>query len=191
MSVLPQSQRHRAQPLDTDPLRYLRGVLGFFLGGGAVVALLLALTGVAPKALLLAGLLWGLFGMLASIVDVVFEPLAELAGGLLAGVGVKRAPPDRLADVLRRVEQLSDAEPALAAAELEGFRRDAGLLLAADEIRLGVALAALYDRRLDQPGRALGELRHLIDRHPHLRETVQLRARLAELQDRHPGGRTP
>jgi len=85
--VLPEFQRGRAQTFDTDPLRYLRGVLTFFLGSGAVIALVLGLTGLAPKALLLAGLLWTLLGILTGVVDLVLEPLGELAGGALARLG--------------------------------------------------------------------------------------------------------
>src|ERR1041385_6175011 len=43
--LLPESLRGRAVTIDDDPFRYLRGVLAFLLGGGTVVALLLALTG--------------------------------------------------------------------------------------------------------------------------------------------------
>lgn len=165
-------------------------MLSFFLGGGAVVALVLGLTGLAPRALLLASLLWVLFGMLTGVVDLLLAPLAELAGGVLAGAGLARAAPDRLGEVLQRVALLDGAEgqPALAAAELERFRRDAGLLAAGEDIRLGLRLASLYEQRLGDPGRALRELRRLIDLHPHLRETVALRARLSELQARHPQG---
>ncbi|HEU5219198.1 MAG TPA: hypothetical protein VFU23_11095, partial [Gemmatimonadales bacterium] len=67
MPLLPKSLRGRAESLDADPFSYLRGVLAFFLGGGAVVALVLALTGTEPRALALAGLLWTLFGLMAGL----------------------------------------------------------------------------------------------------------------------------
>jgi hypothetical protein len=64
-------------------------------------------------------------------------------------------------------------------------RRTARKLDPQDDIRLGRALAELYEQQLNDPGRALGELRRLIDRHPGLRETVQLRGLLASLRAQH------
>ncbi len=43
---------------DADPFGYLRGVLTFLFGGGIVVALVRAATGMSPRALGLAGALW-------------------------------------------------------------------------------------------------------------------------------------
>jgi hypothetical protein len=85
--VLPDAERPAASR-DSDPLLYLRSAVGFLLGGGAVVALVLALTGAAPapRALLLAGLLWTLFGLLTGLVDFVLAPLAEWIGGRLGGL---------------------------------------------------------------------------------------------------------
>ena len=185
---LPKSQRHRAKSYDADPLRYLRGVLAFFLGSGTLVALILALTGVAPRALLLAGLLWALFGILTGMVDFLLGPLAEFIGELFASIS-SSAPEraDRVSSVLRRAEELAGplGQPEAAARELEALRKGAGKLNPADDIRLGLALAELYERQLKDPGRALGEVRRLIDRHPGLRETVQLRGLLAALRAEH------
>lgn len=185
--VLPDSQRNPALTLDTDPLRYLRGVLAFFLGSGAIIALVLALTGVAPRALVLAGLLWALFGILSGIVDLLLEPLAELGGGWLASLGLAReAGPDRVTAALQHAEQLAGplAQPEAGAAELEAIQGSA-TLAPGDAIRVGLALAALYEHQLQDPARALDELRRLIDRYPDLRRTVQLRERLAAVRVRH------
>jgi hypothetical protein len=188
VSGLPKSQRHRAQSYDADPLRYLRGVLVFFLGGGTLVALILALTGVAPRALLLAGVLWALFGILTGMVDFLLGPLAELIGELFANLS-SAAPEraDRVSGALQHAEELAGAldQPGAAARELERLRKGMGKLDPADDIRIGLALAELYERQLRDPGRALGELRRLIDRHPQLRETVQLRGLLAALRAEH------
>ena len=94
MPVLPESERP-APGRDADPLEYLRGALLFLLGGGAVVVLVLALAGAAPApgALLLAGLLWTLFGLLTGLVDFLLAPLAEWLGGRLAGLSGRQPPP--------------------------------------------------------------------------------------------------
>jgi len=184
--VLPELQRGRARTVDTDPLRYLRGVLTFFLGSGAVIALVLGLTGLAPRALLLAGLLWALLGILTGVVDLVLEPLGELAGGALARLGFSGAKQDRVSAVLAHAAELAGTlrRPEAAAAELLALEHGAALR-PQEEIRVGLTLASLYEHQLDDPGRALAELRRLIDRHPQLRQTVQLRNRLAELRARH------
>jgi flagellar biosynthesis protein FliQ len=186
--VLPKSPRHRAKSYDADPLRYLRGVLAFFLGGGTLIALLLALTGVAPRALLLAGLLWALFGILTGMVDFLLGPLAEFIGELFANI-TSAAPEraDRVSEALRKADELAGQldQPEAAARELETLRKGAGRLSPRDDIRIGLALAELYERQLKDPGRALGELRRLIDRHPEVRETVQLRGLLAALRAEH------
>lgn len=88
MSLLPESLRGRAKTLDTDPFRYLRGVITFFMGGGAVVALVLGLTGVEPRALLLAGLLWALFGFMSGMLEAVLDPLIEFLNTVLTNVGL-------------------------------------------------------------------------------------------------------
>ena len=189
MPVLPEAQRNRAPSLEADPLRYLRGVLGFFLGGAIVVALVLGLTGVAPRALVLAALLWTLLGLLTGMVDLVLEPLAEGLGGWFARMGRGPSPSDHVGETLRRAEQLSEVQgnAALAAAELELLQREAARLTPLEDLRIGLALAALYEQRLADPGRALGELRRLIDRYPELRQTAALRLRLAALRARHFG----
>jgi hypothetical protein len=71
-------------------------------------------------------------------------------------------------------------QPETALVELDGLRR-AGLS-AADDLRVGVALVDLYDRRLGEPGRAMAELRRLIDRHPGDRSVRRLRHALAALK---------
>lgn len=219
MSPLPERLRSRAKTLDTDPFRYLRGVIAFFMGGGAVIALVLALTGVEPRALLLAGLLWTLFGFMSGMVEAVVDPLIEFLNTVLINVGLTRAvagfsaeetlaarghadaaaeayrlraetPGDRLPALLRRAELLAGplAQPLAAVAELEALQRDANHFRPADDMRLGLALAELYEQRLDDPGRAMVEVRRLIDRYPEARQTRGLRGLLAALRARHFAG---
>jgi tetratricopeptide (TPR) repeat protein len=214
--LLPESLRGRAATIDSDPFRYLRGVLVFLLGGGTVVALLLALTGVEPRALLLAGLLWGLYGFVFGLLDAVVEPLIELFSRVVTDLGLRRAgagfsaeetlaaqgryaeaaeaylgraqlAPDRTTALIRRAELLAGplGQPGMAVVELETLQRDADRLDPRDDIRLGLALAELYEQRLHDPGRAMVEVRRLIDRYPHLRAARELRGLLAALRADH------
>jgi hypothetical protein len=216
VSLLPESLRGRAKTLDTDPFRYLRGVITFFMGGGAVVALVLGLTGMEPRALLLAGLLWALFGFMSGMVDAVVDPLIELINTVLTNVGLTRAgggfsaeealaaqghadaaaeayrlraesPRERVPALIRRAELLAGplGMPLAAVAELEALQRDADRIPPADDMRLGLALTELYEQRLNDPGRAMVEVRRLIDRYPEARQTRGLRGLLAALRDRH------
>jgi hypothetical protein len=216
VSLLPESLRGRAKTLDTDPFRYLRGVITFFMGGGAVVALVLGLTGMEPRALLLAGLLWALFGFMSGMVDAVVDPLIELINTVLTNVGLTRAgggfsaeealaaqghadaaaeayrlraesPHERVPALIRRAELLAGplGMPLAAVAELEALQRDADRIPPADDMRLGLALTELYEQRLNDPGRAMVEVRRLIDRYPEARQTRGLRGLLAALRDRH------
>ena len=219
VSLLPHSLRGRAKTVDTDPFRYLRGVLAFFMGGGALVALLLALTGVEPRALVLAGLLWTLFGFVSGMLEAVVDPLIDLLNTMLINVGLVQAaegfsaeeslaargapdaaaeayrlraatPRDRVPALLRRAELLAGplARPAEAVAELEALQREAERLTPLDDMRLGLALADLYEQRLQDPGRAMVELRRLIDRYPDARQTRALRGLLGTLRTRHFAG---
>jgi hypothetical protein len=89
---------------------------------------------------------------------------------------------ERVEATVRRAALLGGplGHPETALVELEGLRRSK--LSAADDLRVGVALVDLYDRRLGDPGRAMGELRRLIDRHPGDRSVRRLRHALAQLK---------
>jgi hypothetical protein len=214
--LLPESLRGRAETVDTDPFRYLRAALVFLFGGGTVVALLLALTGVAPRALLVAGLLWGLYGFAFGMLDAVVEPGIELFARVFSGAGLTRAgggfsaeetlvarghpdaaaeaylerarvPRDRTAALVRRAELLAGplGLPEVAVAELEALQRDADRLPPAEDLRLGLALAEHYEVQLRDPGRAMVEIRRLIDRYPERRQTRELRVLLGALRAQH------
>jgi hypothetical protein len=214
--LLPKSLRGRAESLDADPFRYLRGVVAFFLGGGAIVAVVLGLTGLAPKALLLAGLLWTIFGMLSGMIDWVLEPAIEFGATVFGNVGLMRTelgfsaeeamvaqgnadaaaamyqqraqkPGDRVNALIRRAQLLAGPlkTPVAAVMELEALQKDAEHLSPAEDMRLGLALTELYEQRLHDPGRAMVEIRRLIDRYPDTRQARELRGLLAALRRQH------
>jgi hypothetical protein len=214
--LLPKSLQGRRASHEADPLHYLQGVLAFFLGGGAIVAVLLALTGLAPGALMLAGLLWTIFGVLSGLLDAVVGPMIDWGAGVLSNVGLVRAgggfsaeesmvarglveaaaesylrrsqePRTRVAALVRRAQLLAGplGQPGAAAAELEEVQRDAHLLAGEDDMRLGLALAELYEQKLADPGRAMVEVRRLIDRYPHTRQARELRGLLGALRSQH------
>lgn len=214
--LLPESLRGRAESLDADPFRYLRGVVAFFLGGGAIIALVLGLLGLAPRALLLAGLLWTLFGVLSGMIDWVLDPLVEFGATVLGSVGMTRPEAgfsgeeamvaqghteaaaeayrlragkrhDRVNALIRRAELLAGPlhSPAAAVQELETLQADAGQLSPGEDMRLGLALTEMYEQRLHDPGRAMVEVRRLIDRYPEMRQARELRGLLAALRRQH------
>jgi hypothetical protein len=89
--------------------------------------------------------------------------------------------------LIRRAELLAGplGTPLAAVAELEALQRDADRLRPTEDMRLGLALTELYEQRLGDPGRALVEVRRLIDRYPAARQTRELRGLLAALRERH------
>ena len=67
-------------------------------------------------------------------------------------------------------------------AELENLQHTSKLK-PADGIWVGLALADLYERRLNDPGCAMGELRRLIDRYPSARSMGRIRRSLGVLRE--------
>jgi hypothetical protein len=51
-----------------------------------------------------------------------------------------------------------------------------------DDFRVGLALVELYEHHLADPGRAMAELRRLIDRYPTAQGARRLRNALADLK---------
>lgn len=95
-----------------------------------------------------------------------------------------RDPRVRATATVRRAALLAGplGQPETAAAELDALRADGRTLPPADDIHVGLALADLYERALGDPGRAMAELRRLLDLYPdgvHLR---RIRRELAELK---------
>lgn len=194
-----------------DPLDLLRLAIGALLLSATVVALVLALTGVEPRALELALVCWGLYGFLLAVVNGVLEPVIDGFARMLMDVGLgggegysaiearvargeyaeaaeeyaerARIRRERVDATLRRAALLAGplSQVETAAVELDALRAD-GRLSAPDDIRVGVALADLYEFRFADPGRAMVELRRLIDRYPDGRAARQLRRTLAALK---------
>lgn len=196
----------------------LRLVISGLLVAATIVAVVLGLAGVAPRAWLLVGAVWALYGLAHGIVDLVLEPLAHFLSRTLTSVGMDRAgggfsevetlvaqgnvraaadayqdrarrPADRVPALVRRAALLAGPlrDPAAAVAELEALRQGGGDLPAGDDILVGLALVDLYEHRLDQPGRAMAELRRLIDRHPQSHHARRMRTLLAGLRHHHFG----
>jgi hypothetical protein len=179
-----------------EPLRLVRITAGALLLFGTVVAILLALSGMAPRALHLIGIFWAIYGFVVGITSGILEPVIDGVARALSDWGLIRAgggwsaietmvargrldeaaeaylhrakdPRERVTATLRRAALLGGPmrQPETAAVELESLQRQE--LAPADDLRVGLALVDLYDRRLDDAGRAMAELRRLIDHHPH------------------------
>ncbi len=203
-----------------EPLHFVRVTAGLLLLFGTVVALGLALSGVVPRALQMVGVLWAIYGFVVGLTSGVLEPVIDGVFHALSNWGVVRAgggysaietlvvrgeiaaaaeeyreraqqPADRVEATVRRAALLGGplAQPETALVELEGLRRSA--LSPAEDIRVGAALVDLHDRQLGDPGRAMAELRRLIDRHPSARATRRLRQALSDLKAEHLGSRPP
>lgn len=194
-----------------EPLRLVRITAGGLLLFGTVVAIALALTGVAPRALRLVGMFWAIYGLVAGITGGVLEPVIDGVSRLLTDAGLMRAGRgfsaietlvvrgrveeaaeayreralerrDRVEATVRRAALLAGplGQPETALVELQALRD--GRLGTAEDLRVGIALVDIYERRLDAPGRAMAELRRLIDRHPDGRAIRRLRQELADLK---------
>jgi hypothetical protein len=194
-----------------EPLRLVRLVAGGLLLFGTAVAVALALSGIAPRAILLVGAFWAIYGLISGFTGGVLEPAIEGLAPALQSVGLTRAgggysaietlvarghlsdaaeayrqraqqPADRVEATVRRAALLAGplGQPETALVELQALREHR-LSVDAD-LRIGVALVDIYERRLADPGRAMVELRRLIDLHPDRRATVRLRRELATLK---------
>ena len=58
-----------------EPLRLVRLVAGGLLLFGTVVAVALALSGIAPRAILLVGAFWAIYGLISGFTVGVLEPV--------------------------------------------------------------------------------------------------------------------
>jgi hypothetical protein len=212
-SVLQRALDRPGSPSD-EPLRLLRITAGLLLLFATVVAIALALSGIAPRALLLVGSFWAIYGFVVGLTSGILEPAIEGVFRLMSDVGLVRSgggysavetlvvrgqfaaaseayreraqrPADRVEATIRRAALLAGPlrQPETALVELEALRHSR--LPAADDLRVGAALVELYERRLGDPGRAMAELRRLIDRHPGDRSVRRLRRALAELKAEH------
>ena len=208
------SALERASGPSDEPLRFVRITAGVLLMVGTAVAVALALSGVAPRALELAGIFWAIYGLVVGVTSGVLEPAIDGLAHVLADLGLVRAgggysaietlvvrgdlaaaaeayreraqrPADRVEATVRRAALLAGPlrQPETALVELEALRRQG--LSPADDLRVGVALVDLHERRLGDPGSAMAELRRLIDRHPGHHAVRRLRRMLADLKEEH------
>jgi hypothetical protein len=197
-----------------EPLRLLRITVGVLLLFGTAVAIALAVSGAEPRALRLVGMFWAIYGFIVGLTSGVLEPVIDGGVRVLADLGLIRAgggfsamealtvrgdyataaeayreraqrPSDRVEATVRRAALLGGPlrQPETALVELEALRR--GPLTPAEDVRVGVALVDLHERRLGDPGRAMAELRRLIDLHPDHASVRRLRRALADLKDQH------
>lgn len=204
----------RAHGPSDEPLRYVRITAGVLLLFGTLVAIALALSGIAPRALLLVGVFWAIYGFIVGLTSGILEPVIDGVFHVMANFGLTRMgggysaietlvvrghtaaaaeayreraqqPGDRVEATVRRAALLAGplGQPETALVELEGLRRSG--LSPADDLRVGAALVDLYERCLGDPGRAMVELRRLIDLHPDSRSARRLRRALAELKAEH------
>jgi hypothetical protein len=197
-----------------EPLRFLRITVGVLLLFGTAVAVALTVSGAEPRALQLVGMFWAIYGFIVGLTSGVLEPAIEGVARVLADLGLIRAgagfsaiesltvrgdfaaaaeayreraqrPADRVEATVRRAAllggPLQQAETALV--ELEALRESK--LTPAEDLRVGVALVDLHERRRGDPGRAMAELRRLIDRHPDHASVRRLRRALADLKDQY------
>jgi len=187
---------------------FVAGVLLF----ATVVAIVLWATGMVPRALELVGIFWALYGFVIGLLAGVLEPAVEGFARVLMDLGLQRSgagysaiealvvrghydaaaeayreraqePAHRVEATLRRAALLAGAlhQPETAAVELENLRSRVAPD-SEDDLRIGLALVELYEDRLGDPGRAMVELRRLIDQHRSSRHLRRLRAELADLK---------
>jgi hypothetical protein len=197
---------------DQDPFRLLRLAAGGILLFATLLALALWLTGVTPRAILLIGAFWALYGLVFGLIDGVLEPVIGFLAEALQNVGLVRyregySGIETLAaqglydaaanEYLERAAQDGGNAEALIrrAALLAGPLKNPGMAVmelhnfrdthplgTTDDIKVGLTLVNLYERSLDDAGHAMTELRRLIDLHPGSRAGRRIRRMLAELR---------
>jgi len=202
-----------AQRWSEEPFDLVRLAVGSVALLGTILAVVLAVLTHDARMLQLVGALWAVYGLTVGFLSGVLEPVLDglfqlLTSGSLARIGngyssietlvahgqheaaaeayAERArnPAERVEATLRRSQLLTGplSEPETAAVELDSLR--AHPLPTRDDVRVGLALVDLYENRLGNPGRAMAELRRLIDRHPAGQGARQLRAALRRLKSR-------
>jgi hypothetical protein len=164
-----------------DPIDLLRRVSGALLLVATAAALALAATGREPRALLLAGMLWSLYGLSRAVLNGFLSPAMDWLGEALTGTAS-----------LWRVRGHSEIE-ALAA---EGRHQDAAERWYREAVDGDAPAAAMLRRSellagpLADPGTAAAELTHYRDlpRRPlTAAEDVAIGLALVELYERRLG----
>ena len=194
-----------------NPLGLVRLVVGSIALIGTILVVIMALVTRDPRTLELVGALWAVYGLTVGFLFGVLEPAIDGLFQLLGNVGLVRAGQgyssietlvarghiaaaaeayaerarnhsERAEATLRRAALLAGPlqEPETAAVELDSLRT--APLSKRDDFRVGLALVELYEHHLADPGRAMAELRRLIDRYPTAQDARRLRTALAELK---------
>jgi len=195
-----------------EPLGLVRLVVGTIALVWTVIAVLLALTGADPRPLQLVGALWAIYGLTVGFLSGILEPVIDGFFHMVSNFGIVRVgggysaietlaarghlqaaadayaerarnKPQRVEATLRRAALLAGPlnQPETAAIELDNLRAG-GPLPPRDDFRVGLALVELYEQDLKDPGRAMAELRRLIDRYPTAQGARRLRVALASLK---------
>lgn len=209
-----------AQRWTEEPFSFVRLFVGTIALSGTVLALVLAFAARDPRFLELVGALWAVYGLTAGLLSGVLDPVVSGFFHLLANVGLVRVgggysavetlavrghyqaaadayaerarnPADRVEATLRGAVLLAGplGQPENAAVELDSLR--AHPLSSRDDFRVGLALVDLYEHHLNDPGRAMAELRRLIDRYPTARGARRLRDALGALKSQRFGPAQP
>jgi hypothetical protein len=194
-----------------EPLGLVRLVVGAFALLGTIIAIIFGVVG-DPRMFELVVALWAVYGLVVGFTSGVLEPAIDGLFNVLTNIGLMRAgggysaietmvqrghlaaaaeayaerarnAEERVDATLRRAKLLADSlgSAETAALELDNLRSVAPLS-SRDDFRVGLALVELYEVHLADPGRAMAELRRLIDRHPSARDVRRLRSALAQLK---------
>jgi hypothetical protein len=203
-----------------EPFGLVRLTVGAIVLLGTLFAIILAIATRDLRMLELVGALWAIYGLMVGFLSGVLEPVIDGFAQLMGSIGLVRVgegyssietlavrghyqaaadeygerarnPAERVEATLRRAELLAGplAEPETAAVELDSLR--AHPLSSRDDFRVGLALVDLHEHHLNDPSRAMAELRRLIDRYPTARDIRRLRSALGELKSERFGGTPP
>jgi hypothetical protein len=208
------------RPWTEEPFDLARLAVGAIALLGTALALVLAIVSGDARMLELVAVLWAVYGLIVGFLSGVLEPVIDGFFQLLANAGLMRVgagysaietlavrghyqaaaeeyaararnPAERVEATLRRAALLAGplTQPETAAVELDSLRSHR--LPSRDDFRVGLALVDLYDHHLNDPGRAMAELRRLIDRYPTASGARRLRAALGSLKSGRFGGNQP
>ena len=189
----------------------MRLVVGTIALVWTLIAVLLAITEADPRALQLVGALWAIYGLTVGFLSGVLEPVIDGLFRLVSNFGIVRvgtgysaietlaarghlqAAADAYAERARNKSERVDAtlrraallagplnQSETAAIELDNLRT--APLKPRDDFRVGLALVEVYEHDLKDAGRAMTELRRLIDRYPTAQGVRRLRVALAGLK---------
>jgi hypothetical protein len=198
-----------------EPFSLVRLMVGIIALLGTIFAVVLAIVTHDLRMLELVGALWAIYGLTVGFLSGLLEPAIDGFFQLLANAGLVRVGggysaietlavrghyqaaadeyagrarnrAERVEATLRRAALLAGPleQPETAAVELDSLR--AAPLSSRDDFRVGLALVDLHENQLRDPGRAMAELRRLIDRHP--AAARRLKGALRDLKAQRYGG---